>query len=194
MTAAKPLPRAPQPALIAANQTIDQLLPVVIQGRFLTHDSQEFRLVTVAMSCRSAQLRAHVRPPSGSQIVCYFDELGRVAGTVASAAEGGFHVAFSTTEHKREKIADRLIWLVNKGPLGLTDERKATRYDAAGPALVRLSDGRTVQCRVVDISLTGAGFEALGRSPRLGEIVSAGTLTGEVVRVTGRSFGIRFVH
>ena len=172
----------------------DNRLPVRIPGRFMTEASEEHQLVSVAMSGTSAEVRSHVLPPAGSNIVCYFDDIGRVVGSVDQTLAKGFIVAFTTTDFKRDKIADRIIWLANKDALGLSDERSQTRFSAGGPAIIRLADGEVLKCRVVDISLSGAGFESMGPAPAIGDIVQAGSLRGEVVRSAGRSFGIRFLH
>lgn len=188
MTAAQrqsPAPHTPTSA--------DKRLPLRLKGRFLDAQSEEYPLISLAMSCRTAQVRANHIPPVDSSIVCYFDELGRVVAAVRRHVKGGFLVEFSSTQHKRDKIADRLIWLVNRDTLGLTDDRKAPRYTAGGAAQVTLKNGSTLNCRVVDFSLIGAGFEAMGPAPNIGEVVIAGDLRGEVVRREGRSFGIRFL-
>lgn len=188
MTAAqRPMPATQSP------YTADTRLPVRLKGRFLNAQSEEYPMVSLAMSCRTAQVRANHIPGVDTAIVCYFDELGRIVGTVSRHVKGGFIVEFSTTQFKRDKIADRLIWLMNREPLGLTDERKAPRYVAGGPAQVMLKNGTTLNCRVVDFSLTGAGFEAMGPAPNIGDVIIAGDLRGEVVRRDGRAFGIRFL-
>jgi hypothetical protein len=47
---------------------------------------------------------------------------------------------------------------------------------------------------MLDISLTGASFETETRPPMIGEIVVAGNIRGEVVRASGNSFAIRYLH
>lgn len=177
-----------------ASRSLERRLPLRLAGRFLNDVSEEHKLVTLALSCHSAQVRSNFIPEAGARIVCYFDELGRVAGIVTKALEKGFLVRFATTAHKRDKLADKLTWLINKDKLGLSDERKMPRYVAGGPAQIILPDGRFLKCRVVDISLTGAGFEAIGQPPKLGEIIQAGSLKGEVVRANGTQFGVRFMR
>ncbi len=161
-------------------------------GRFLSDDNVDQTLKTVNISCRGAFLESLAAPQSGSSIICYLDELGRIPATVVRAAAGGFAVMFNISTHKRDKIADRLTWLLNRDALGLSEDRETPRYAAGGPALVTRADGREIQCRVVDMSLTGAGFETDGPPPELGEMVTAGNLKGQVVRRGARSFGIRF--
>lgn len=188
----QPSPQGPKSSL--AKRSMERRLPLKLPGRFLNEVSEEHKLVTLAISCHSAQVRANFIPDQGARIVCYFDELGRVAGIVQKTLEKGFLVRFATTAHKRDKLADKLIWLINKDALGLTDERNMPRYLAGGPAQLVLADGRFLKCRVIDISLTGAGFEAIGQPPKVGEFLQAGSLQAEVVRSSGTQFGVRFLR
>jgi hypothetical protein len=59
--------------------------------------------------------------------------------------------------------------------------------------MVTRANGRVLQCRTVDISLTGAAFEGDGPAPPIGEIVSVGNLQGEVVRTLRNGFAIRYL-
>lgn len=189
---------APRPTATSAPQSrkaipADHRLPIVLNGRFQDAMGHERRLVTARMSCRSAEIRAQHLPAIGDEIVCYIDDLGRIEGEVMRVAPGGFLLRFDQSERKRDKLADQLVWLINKGPLGLKEERASPRFDARGLAEVKIASGGVLNCRVVDISLTGAGFQAERMPPPIGEIVSVGHLRGEVVRSQGRSFGIRFL-
>lgn len=172
----------------------DTRLELRLRGRFLDEKNEEYPMVSVALSARSAVLRANHVPQEGSKVVCYLDGIGRVIGTVSKRLAKGFELSFETSQHKRDKLADQIIWLANKDKLGLTDQREHKRYEADGPAQVRLPDGSILNCRVMDISLTGAGFEAIGRAPCFGDLIQVGQLRGEVVRSQGRSFGIRFLR
>ena len=134
------------------------------------------------------------RPAAGAQVICYFNELGRVAATVIRATPTGFAAHFRIVQHKREKLADRLTWLLNKDRLDLADDRSGARSTGGGPALLTLDDGREIKCRVLDISLTGASFEAERATPMVGDTVFAGNVRGEVVRVTGKTFAIRYLR
>ena len=162
-------------------------------GRFLL-DEADHSLITRNVSCGGALLSAQILPPEGQAIVCYFDDLGRVAARVVRHVEDGFAVTFESSAHKRDKLADRLVWLVNHKKFELQDERAAPRKAAGGPALVTRANGSKLQCRVIDISLTGAAFEYKGAAPFVGEIVRAGSLKGEVVRSVSNEFAIHFLH
>lgn len=165
---------------------------IEIEGRFLNDDGEDHVLRTQDLSCSGALVEAERRPHEGSDVVCYFSELGRVATTVIRHTPDGFAIRFKASQHKKDKLADRLTWLLNREVLALQEDRQAPRYVTEGAALVERADGRQVQCRVVDISLSGASFEADGPPPFVGENIRAGNLVGEVVRRSGNMFAIRF--
>lgn len=165
-----------------------------LHGRFLNDASEEHSLMCRNISCGGALFSSASIPPIDSQIVCYIDELGRIVGKVVRQTDDGFAIAFTVSQVKRDRLADKLIWLVNKDRLGLVEERSAQRFAAEGPALITRQDGRTLQCRVVDISLTGAGFETDGPKPMIGEVVSVGNISAEVMRCTPNGFGVRFIR
>lgn len=165
-----------------------------LTGRFLTSENDDRELLTSNVSCDGAFILSAAPPGSGQQIVCYFDELGRVVAEVIRMTPGGFAVRFQTSPLKRDKLADRLTWLLNKDSLGLAEDRAAPRFSATGQAVVVLPDGTRLQCRLIDISLTGAAFEALGAPPFVGDRVNSGKLPAEVVRVAGKKFAVRYLR
>lgn len=165
-----------------------------LTGRFLTDEQDDHELLTANVSCDGALILSSTPPDSGKQVVCYFDDLGRVVGDVVRMAPGGFAVRFQTSTLKRDKLADRLTWLVNKDTLGLREDRVAPRFAATGQAVVILPDGTNLQCRLTDISLTGAAFEALGNPPYVGDRVQTNNMPAEVVRVAGKKFAVRYLR
>lgn len=166
---------------------------IALSGRFLSGDNEDHSLLTRNISCGGADLIANVRPAADAPLICYFEDLGRLEAEFVRATEEGFAVRFNLTSRKRDKVADRLTWLANYKQLGLEDERVAPRYAGGGPAMVTRANGRVLQCRTVDISLTGAAFEGDGPAPPIGEIVSVGNLQGEVVRTLRNGFAIRYL-
>ncbi|WP_300395927.1 PilZ domain-containing protein [Henriciella sp.] len=166
---------------------------LALNGRFLFDGAEDHGLLTRNISCGGAEIVAHVQPEVDAQLICYLDDLGRLEAEVVRRTPQGFAVRFKLTPRKRDKIADRLTWLLNYKQLGLSDEREAPRYAGGGPALVSRADGRVLQCRTIDISLAGAAFEADGPPPPLGEIVTVGNLRGEVVRTLRNGFAIRYI-
>ena len=164
-----------------------------LNGRFL-HDGTDHTFLTQNISCGGANVESAAVPNIGTRVVCYFDDLGRVSGEVIRLTDDGFAVAFQTPQHKRDKLADRLVWLLNHKKYDLEDERSSPRKAAGGPALITRANGTKLQCRVIDISLTGAAFEFDGPVPIVGENVRVGSLQGEVVRAISGEFAIRFLH
>ena len=185
--------RLQNPRLVKDHR-VHRRVEIALHGRFLNDQSEEHALVTTNISCGGALVKSPAKPDLDSQVVVYLDEMGRVQGTVVRHTDEGFALYFKVTQKKRDKLADKLIWLINRDKLGLVEERGATRFAAEGPALIIRQDGRHLQCHVVDISLTGAGFIAQGPPPMIGEIVTTGTVSAEVVRSNGSNFGVRFLR
>ncbi len=163
-----------------------------LAGRYLNEQGEDLAMFSRNLSCSGAMLASVQRPAIGVPVVCYFDELGRVSTHVTRHTSDGFAVQFKIPEHKRDKLADRLTWLINKDQLGLADDRAAARFEASDPAIVNLGTGRQLSCHLSDISLAGASFETADPLPKIGDRVTAGNLQGDVVRVSGSHFAIRF--
>ena len=173
------------------HKRVDLRLP----GRFLTNIGKDASLSTINLSCSGALVESTTLPDPGAELVCYFDDLGRVVATVVRRTHVGFALSFNVAAHKRERIADRLTWLLNKDSLDLSEEREAPRYAADVPAQVLRENGQLLPCRVLDISLTGANFECKGIAlPKIGEIVSAGSIPAEVVRIGRDGFAVRYLQ
>jgi hypothetical protein len=195
MTLPQPLKPAPFPgASPRRDRRAYKRVDLRLTGRFLTDEQADHELLTANVSCDGALILSGLPPEAGKQIVCYFDELGRVAGDVVRMAPGGFAIRFQTSPLKREKLADRLTWLVNKDTLGLKEDRGAPRFAATGQTVVIMPDGSQLQCRLTDISLTGAALEAHGTPPYVGDRVHANNMPAEVVRVAGKKFAVRYLR
>jgi hypothetical protein len=181
---------------ITRNQRGVKRVELALTGRFLTGENEVHELCTSDISCDGAFILSKERPGIDQQVICYLDEVGRVVANVVRHSSEGFAVRFITTAHKRDKLADRLTWLLNRDALGLDEEeeRAAHRNRASGEAVLTLSGERMLQCSVTDISLTGAAFETHGQPPFVGEIITVGNLTAEVVRVTQNKFAVRFLQ
>ncbi|WOR15835.1 PilZ domain-containing protein [Hyphomonas sp. FCG-A18] len=169
-----------------------QRIPLRLGGRFLL-DGNDHALTTLNVSCGGGLFRAHTIPPANTQVVCYLDEIGRIAGEVVRGSDQTFAVVFEATDRKRDKLADQLMWILNKERYGFDEIRSAKRYAGGKEATVYRSSGQKLMCRVLDISLTGAAFEHTGPQLIIGEYVKVGRLHGVVVRSTPGEFAIRIV-
>lgn len=167
--------------------------PLTLLGRFMRASKHEFPCKLVDISVGGANIASPVVVAEGERIVAYFDHLGGIEGNVLRVHDGGFILAIHATQHKREKLAAQITWLVNRKEL---DPSEARRHDRV-PAIDRISqltlaEGIIIQCRVLDISLSGASIATEARPP-FGAQVMLGKLRGRVVRHHEQGIGIQFL-
>lgn len=174
------------------DRRLHQRIPVKLGGRFLL-EGDDYPLISVNVSCGGGLFRAKTVPPKTARIVCYLNELGRISGHVVRADGETFAVEFEATDRKRDKLADQLMWIMNKDKYGFKEVREAPRFAGGKEAVVIRANGQKLKCRVLDLSVSGAAFEFTGPAPFLGERVIAGRLHGIVVRSQSGEFAIRIV-
>jgi hypothetical protein len=126
--------------------------------------------------------------------VAYLDHIGRVEGKITRLLDNGFAMTVSATPRKRDKLAAQLTWLANRQILNLPEDR---RHDRIVPrnstAILKFDDGRSLTCRIIDLSLSGAALAAEIK-PLVGEAVTLGRVQARVVRHLEEGFAIEFVH
>lgn len=141
----------------------------------------------------AAAVVSPVEVATGERIVAYFDHLGGIEGVVHRTFDGGFVIRFNITPHKREKIADQLTWLINKDEVSGALQRRHERIALSErTAPLQIAPGRLVECRLIDVSLSGASVETDERPP-LGAEVLLGKLRCRVMRHHKRGIGVQFV-
>ncbi|HML44112.1 MULTISPECIES: PilZ domain-containing protein [Hyphomicrobium] len=166
---------------------------LALLGRFMRANKQEFPCRLNDISVGGAAIMAPVEVEIGERIVVYFDEIGGLEGVVVRTFEGGFAIALKATQHKREKLAAQITWLVNKDELGGTFGRRHKRFEVVNKtSTLRLSDGQSVDCRVLDVSLSGASIQTDARPP-IGDEVIFGKLRCRVMRYHDRGIGVQFL-
>ncbi|MDX7949703.1 PilZ domain-containing protein [Lichenihabitans sp. Uapishka_5] len=169
-----------------------QRVGVVLLGRYMLADRQEYPCQSIDMSPGGLALVAPVLGEVGERVVCYLEQIGRVEGTVARQFSHGFALGFSVPLIKREKWADQLTWLANRQALGLPEDRRHGRIVPKHlRTTLRMDDGTEMAVRLLDISISGAAIIADQRPP-LGSIVMLGSTPGRVVRAFGNGVGIQF--
>jgi c-di-GMP-binding flagellar brake protein YcgR len=88
----------------------------------------------------------------------------------------------SASPRKRDKMAAQLTWLANKDLLNLPEDRRHERVVPDNRhSTVVLDDGRRYNCKIIDISLSGAAIELAVR-PAMGTPVTLGRMRARVVR------------
>lgn len=169
-------------------------VPVNVFGRFMREDRQEYPCQVINMSAGGMAVLAPVVCREGERIVAYLDNLGRIEGVVSRSFEGGFAVRILASLHKRERIANLLTWLSNQKALGLGEERKHERVvPRINTSKLILPNGDVHNCRVIDVSLSGASV-ACAIKPPLDTVVILGRMRGRVVRHHDQGVALQFVE
>lgn len=155
---------------------------VDLEGRMMREDFSEQKCKVERMSPAAASFICASQPVVGEKIISYIDQLGRLEGIVSNITSDSFEVIINATPRKQTKLAAQLTWLANKHELqGIEDRKHAREYVEDQNSEIRLEDGRTYPCRIIDLSVSGAAFE-VGIRPEIGTTIWLGSMKGSVVR------------
>ena len=183
---------APDLASSRAERRNFQRVPVKLYGRFMLEDRTEHACQVIDMSPGNVALRADRLATTGERVIVYLDHVGRVEGVVTRRLQGGFAMTVNASEGKRDKLAAQLTWLANKHELDLPEDRRHERLQPRNPrSVLKLTDGRQYQCRIADLSLSGAGLE-IETKPEIGTEVMLGSIRGRVVRHFADGVAVEF--
>jgi hypothetical protein len=145
-------------------------------------DRREFPCQVLEMSPGDAVVIVPVAGAQGEKVIAYLDHLGRVEGAVTDPIDGGFVMDIAASPRKRDKMAAQLTWLANKDILNLPEDRRHERVVPDNRhSTVVLDDGRRYNCKIIDISRSGAAIELAVR-PAMGTPVTLGRMRARVVR------------
>ena len=159
-----------------------QRVKVSVLGRYMLADRREFPCQVLEMSPGDACVIAPVAGNVGEKVIAYLDHIGRVEGSIIESMDGGFVMDVSASPRKRDKMAAQLTWLANKDILNLPEDRRHERVVPDNRhSTVVLDDGRRYNCKIIDISLSGAAIE-LSVRPAMGTPVTLGRMRARVVR------------
>ena len=169
-----------------------QRVKVSVLGRYMLADRREFPCQVLEMSPGDAIVVAPVSGSEGEKVIAYIDHIGRIEGAIQSLVEGGFVMSLSASARKRDKMAAQLTWLANKDLLNLPEDRRHERVvpDIRHSSVV-LDDGRRYNCKIIDISLSGAAIE-LDVRPAMGTPVTLGRMRARVVRHFPNGVAVEF--
>lgn len=169
-----------------------QNVAVDLHGRLMCADFNEFECVALEMSPGEVLFKCGALPRLHERIISYIDHIGRIEGKVKKLNDDGFVISVHATERKRQKLAAQLTWFANKNELGLPEDRRHERIVPRNPnGEIRLADGETYPCRIVDLSMSGAALELEVR-PDLGTQVILGSMRARVVRHFDDGIAIEF--
>ena len=180
------------PVRTRADSNKYQRVKVSVLGRYMLADRREFPCQILEMSPGDALVIAPVAGDAGEKVIAYVDLIGRVEGTILSQVDGGFLMDIAASPRKRDKMAAQLTWLANKDVLNLPEDRRHERVvpDIRHSTVV-LDDGRRYNCKIIDISLSGAAVE-LDVRPAMGTPVTLGRMRARVVRHFQNGVAVEF--
>lgn len=169
-----------------------QRMNVKVYGRYMLEDRSEHPCQILDMSPGDAAFRCEHPGALGEKVIAYIDHIGRVEGVVIRTLPDGFAMTVLATDRKRDRLAAQLTWLANHHELDLPEDRRHERVAPPDPVTVlKLSDGREYQCRIIDLSLSGAAVE-INVKPAVGIQVMLGTMHGQVVRHLDDGVAVEF--
>ena len=169
-----------------------QRVKVSVLGRYMLADRREFPCQVLEMSPGDAVMIAPVAGQPGERVIAYLDSLGRVEGEIIELIDGGFKATINASPRKRDKLAAQLTWLANKDLLGLPEDRRHERVVPDNRhSTVVLDDGRRYNCKIIDISLSGAAVELAVR-PTIGTPCTLGRMRAKIVRHFQDGVGVEF--
>jgi PilZ domain len=186
-------PRHPIEAVLGGDLRKHRRLPLSLAGRFMRADRSEYTCRLKNVSVGGAAVITADTPDVGERIVAYFDHLGGVEGVVARITQDGFAFVFKVTEHKREKLAAQITWLINKddfpGAANRIYERSGTR---GRRTTLRVEEGVIIDVELLDLSASGASIGTPARPP-IGSFVVAGKTRAIVRRHHEHGIGLQFL-
>jgi hypothetical protein len=177
----------------AAGQDRYKRFELALLGRFMRANKQEYPCRLNDISVAEASVNAPVEVEAGERIIAYFDEIGGIEGSVLRVFDGGFAMGLKATQHKRDKLAAQITWLINKDAMGSDAGRRHERLGVANKSSsLKFPGGIAVDCRVLDVSLSGASIGTDAR-PSIGSEVTLGKLRCRVMRYHERGIGVQFL-
>jgi hypothetical protein len=186
--------KSPAPVPMSEERRRFQRVKVHLLGRYMLQDRREFPCQVINMSPGGLALLAQGIGGVGERVVAYLDHIGRVEGKITRIIDNGFAMTVSATPRKRDKLAAQLTWLANRKILNLPEDRRHDRIVPRNPiARLTLADGRIMNCRIIDLSLSGVAVSA-ELKPEVGAQLMVGTVHGHVVRHLEEGFAIEFAH
>ena len=184
--------RSARPARSYAQMPRFQRVKVSLLGRYMLTDRREFPCQVLEMSPGDTVVIAPIAGTTGERVIAYIDHLGRIEGDITDVIDGGFKMDIVATPRKRDKMAAQLTWLANKDLLNLPEDRRHERVVPDNRhSTVVLDDGRRYNCKIIDISLSGAAIE-LSVRPAMGTPVTLGRMRAKVVRHFPEGVAVEF--
>ena len=171
----------------------DPRIKTKLLGRYMMPDQHEYACNILDIALNGICLTGPIQGQVGDKVIVYIDHLGRVEGEVSRLLEDGFALELTMTPAARNKWAERIEALSPELIQGSHTDRKEVRVEPEHKrSRFTLPDGRTYQCEVIDMSISGASIK-VAVFPALGTPVQLGKMRGKVVRHHVEGVAIEFV-
>lgn len=184
---------SPRPEILPAGDLRRyRRMPVEVPGRFMRADRNEYECQLHEISVGSGGVTTPGSVQLGERVVAYFDHLGGLDGSVMRVFDGGFDFQFKVSEHKREKLASQIMWLVNR-EMFPDFTRAHERIGTAGrKTTIKFEDGVIVDVDLLDLSPGGASIGTAAR-PAIGAECAVGRIPAIVRRHHDKGLGVQFL-
>ncbi|KAB2847633.1 MAG: PilZ domain-containing protein [Hyphomicrobiaceae bacterium] len=182
-------------ARLIADRRRHKRVHVNLLGRFMRADRNEYPCKLYDISIGGAAMLTPVTVEAGEKIVAYYDQIGRLEGTVARVFDGGFAIDVLASPHRKEKLCATLTWLVNRAEVPEAEVRR-DGHDRIIPrneaSELKLEAGIIASCHITDVSISGASLRTEAR-PDIGQTVTLGKLRARVVRHDEGGIAVEFI-
>lgn len=167
-------------------------VPLELAGRFMRENRDEFACKLKDISVGGAYVETGAQVEISERVIAYFEDLGGIEGKVSRKTDLGFAFQFSVSDHKREKLAAQITWLLNRSDFPEELSRQHDRMTARGRrTTMRFDDGMLIDVELIDISASGASIRTPAR-PLIGEEVTLGKVRAAVRRHHPDGLGVQF--
>jgi len=168
-----------------------------LPGRFMRADKLDYPCRIENISIDGAAVVSPAVLTVGEKIIAYILHLGGIEGSVVRRFDGGFAMAFTATQRKRDKLATQ-IWRLKGADLAEAAEAAEEREHSRAPGerrltLLLLPDGTALECPTLDVSHSGASI-VTPIKPALGSEVIFANRPAAVVRHHDDGIAIEFVN
>jgi hypothetical protein len=131
----------------------------------------------------------------GDYLTSYFRDFGKLDGCISDTRPGCFLLELDMTFARREKLANKLVWLEEKqkDPEIIDLRNDARVIPANSRTTFTLADGAVHECFIVDMSVSGVAVSAEAEI-EFGTPLAVGACVGRVVRVFPNGFAVKFIE
>jgi hypothetical protein len=145
-------------------------------------DGREFECLTIDISPQGISVQGPQIGRHGERVVVYIQNLGRIDGLIARRAPGVFALDIRAPETKRDRLAERIGWIVRHMEGSTSELREHERHELEPVRTVmRLEDGSEFAAELLEVSLSSARFHVAARPP-----IGAQVMLGQQSAVVSR--------